>query len=111
MKIILRFRAENKDIFEAIRSGNKKVETRAGSPRYFNIKIGDVLVFVCGKDKFEKKVKNVSKFKSIKALHEIYKPVEINSQTKTIQESKSMYYSFPGYREKIKKYGIIALEI
>jgi ASC-1-like (ASCH) protein len=109
--ITLRFRATNRDIFEAIRSGKKKIETRAGSPKYFDIKAGDTLVFVCGKERFNKKVKSVHKFKSIKALHKIYKPIEINPKTKTIQESEKMYHSFSGYREKIKKYGLIALKL
>ncbi|MDP3697763.1 MAG: hypothetical protein Q8R55_07190 [Candidatus Taylorbacteria bacterium] len=107
----LRFRQTNKDVFTAIKIGKKKVETRAGSPRYFDIKEGDILVFVCGKNKFEKKVKKVRKFKSISALHKIYKPVEINPKTTTIAESEKMYHSFPGYKEKIKKYGLIALEL
>lgn len=109
--MILRFRQINKDIFEAIKSGRKKIETRAGSPRYFNIKAGGRLVFVCGKDKFQKKIKKVRKFKSVKALHKVYKPQDINPKTKTIAESEKMYYSFLGYREKIKKYGLIALEL
>ena len=109
--MILRFRQINKDIFEAIKNGKKKIETRAGSPKYFNIKAGDALVFVCGKERFEKKIKKVSKFKSIAALHKVYKPIEINPRTKTLAESKKMYYSFPGYKEKIKRYGLIALEL
>lgn len=110
-KYILRFRTVNRDIFEAIKSGKKKIETRAGSPRYFNVKAGDRLVFVCGKDRFEKKIKKVRKFKNVKALHEIYKPQDINPNTKTVEESEKMYYSFPSYREKIKKHGLIALKL
>ena len=40
-KHTLRFRAVNRDIFDAIRNGKKKIETRAGSPKFFN----DVLQF------------------------------------------------------------------
>lgn len=110
-KYTLRFRAVNKDTFNAIKNGKKKIETRAGSPKYFYIQAGDVLVFVCGKDKFEKKVKKVRKFKSIKALNKVYKPKQINPKTTTMGESEKMYYSFPGYKEKIKKYGLVAMEL
>jgi len=89
----------------------KKVETRAGSPMYVGIKAGDIITFVCGKDKLKKKVKRAQKFKSIKTLHKVYKPVEINPRIKTVKESERMYYSFPGYRNRIKKYGLIALEL
>ncbi len=109
--MILRFRKTNRDIFEAIRNGNKNIETRAGSPKYLNVKAGDTLVFVCGKERFDKKVKKIRKFKSVGALHKVYKPQEINPKAKTVAESEAIYYSFPGYREKIKKYGLIALEL
>lgn len=110
-KHTLRFRIVNYDIFEAIKTGKKKIETRAGSPKYFDIKAGDTLVFVCGKNKFEKKIKGVKKFNDIKSLHKVYKPQEINPKTRTPEESEKMYFSFPGYKEKIKKYGLVALEL
>ena len=109
--IILRLRAVDRYIFKAIKIGSKKIETRAGSPKYFNIKAGDMLIFVCGKDRFSKKIKMVRRFKDIKSLHKIYKPKEINPRAKTIEESEKVYYSFPGYKEKIRKYGLIALEL
>ena len=110
-KYVLRFRAVNRDIFDAIRNDKKKVETRAGSPKFFNIEAGDMLVFVCGKDRFEKKVKKARKFKDIKSLLKIYKPQDIHPKTTNLKESEKMYYSFPGYKEKIRKYGLVALEL
>lgn len=110
-KYTLRFRAVDKDTFEAIKNGKKKIETRAGSPKYFDIKAGDTLVFVCGKSRFSRKIKKVRKFKSIEALHKIYKPLTINHKTRTIADSKKVYYSYPRYQEKIKKYGLIAMEL
>lgn len=108
---LLRFRAVNRDIFEAIKRGKKKVETRAASPKFLNMKAGDDITLVCGKERFKKKIKKVRKFSSIKDLLGIYKPQEINSQTINLEESEKMYYSFPGYRQKIKKYGLIAMEL
>lgn len=43
-KYTLRFRAVNEDTFNAIKNGKKKIETRAGSPKYFYIQAGDILV-------------------------------------------------------------------
>ena len=82
----LRFRAVNRNIFDAIRSGKKKIETRAGSPKFFNIEVGDMLVFICGKDRFEKKVKKAKKFKDIKSLLKVYKPQDINPKTRNLKE-------------------------
>jgi len=109
--MILIFNQKNKYIFEAIRSGKKKIETRAGSPMYIGIKAEDMITFVCGKDRFRKKVKRVRKFKSISALHKVYTPQEINPRIRTIAESEKMYHSFPGYRERLKKYDLLAFEL
>lgn len=64
-KYTLRFRAINKDTFLNIKSGKKTVETRAATERYRDIKDGDLLVLVCGENRFEKRIKKVRKFKTI----------------------------------------------
>lgn len=108
---ILKFRAANRDIFEAIRAGKKKVETRAFTAKYKDIKADDELVFSCGKDRFSKKIKKVQVFKSITDLVKKYKPSQINPKMKTEEELTAMYYGFPGYREKITKSGLLAMEL
>lgn len=109
--IVLKFRAINREIFEAVKTGKKKVETRAATDKYRAIKAGDTVVLVCGKNKFEKEVKKVKIFKTITSLLKVYKPQQINPGIKTLKETREMYYSFPGYKEKIKKYGLAAFEL
>jgi ASC-1-like (ASCH) protein len=109
--IQLRFREVDRDIFEAIRKGKKKVETRAASPRFIKMKTGDCLKLVCGKDSFEKRVKKARIFKTISAMLKKYKAKEINPLAKSKNDLESMYDSFPNYREKIKKYGLMVLEL
>lgn len=104
----IRFREVNRDTFDAIRSGRKKVETRAATERYRHVAGGDVLTLVCGKDRFEKKVKKAEHFRTVGALLKIYKPEEINPKAKTEKELRAMYASFPGYAEKLKAHGIVA---
>lgn len=108
---VLRFNQVNRQIFEEIKSGKKKVETRAGSSKYSNIQKGDVLKFICGKNSFEKEVSKVINFKTISALLKKYKPEQINPTLTTKKETEEMYYSFPNYREKIKKFGLLAFEL
>jgi len=108
---VLRFRAVNRDIFLAIQRGKKKVETRAATTRYRNIKVGDRAVFVCGKSKFTRSVKNVRVFRTIRGLLRVYKPSAINPTCRTAKELATMYFSFPGYRAKLKKHGIISFEL
>lgn len=107
----IRFRKVNYDIFKAIVSGKKKVETRAATIRYKSIRPGDTIKLVCGKNRAQKTVKGVKIFKSIRGLLKKYRAQDINPKIKTGEELVKLYYSFPKYREKIKKYGIIAIEI
>jgi len=111
MKYTLRFRAVNKDTFLDIKSGKKAVETRAATERYQNIKAGDGLVLVCGKNRFEKKVKKAKIFKTIKGLAKAYPIKKIMPDISSIKELEMTYYSYPNYKEKIKKFGLIALEL
>lgn len=110
-KYILRFRAVNKDIFLDIRNGKKTVETRATTKKYRNIKAGDTLILVCGKNKFEKKVKKVMIFKTISSLLKIYPIKKIMPNLNTKYELETAYFSYPHYKEKIKKFGLMALEL
>ncbi len=102
----LRFRAGDRKIFDAVRSGKKKTETRAGTLRYRNVKIGDSLTFMCGGKKFQKKVKKAEYFKTIAGLLKKHKPREINLFVSSEAELREMYRGF--YKEKIKKHGIVA---
>lgn len=104
------FRETNRDIFEAILDGTKKVETRAASPKYQNFKIGDKITLVCGSDKVEKEIKSVNYFKSIDEMLKNYEVSDINPYCKTENELREVYLSFPNYEEKLKEYGLVALE-
>ncbi len=64
-KHTLPFRQVDRDKFEALGRGKKKVETRAASVKYQKILAGDILVFKCGKERFEKTVKKISAFKDV----------------------------------------------
>lgn len=107
----LRFRESNRNIFNAIKTGKKKVETRAATERYRKIKVGDSLTFICGKSKINKIVSKVQIFKTIASLIKRFKPIQINPGTKTKQDLIKMYHSFPQYEEKLKKSGIIAFTL
>lgn len=103
----LKIRAQDKYIFDVIKSGKKKIETRAAIEKYKKLYVGNAIEFICGKEKFKKEVKSVEFFKTIGALLKKYKPRQINPNIKTEKELRQMYYNFPNYREKIKKYGLV----
>lgn len=110
-KWTLRFRAVDRDRFEDVRSGVKAIETRAATERYRNIRKGDVLVIVCGGRRLVKKVKHVRYFKSITAMARAISPQKIDTRFTSLDAMKKTYYGYPGYKEKIKKFGIVAMEI
>ena len=110
-KYSLIFAEANKDTFDFIRSGKKKIETRAGTVKYQKIKAGDILVMSCLGKKFEKKVKKVFHFASIKELLKKYTPNQINPAIRTEKELTNKYHSFPNYKEKIAQFGLLAFEL
>jgi len=110
-KYILPIKQVDRVIYDLIERGEKRVETRVAGPRYKDIKDGDIVVFKCGSDSFERIVKKVQKFKSVDEMLDHYDVKDINPKVNTIEELKSMYNSYSSYTEKIKKYGIIAFEL
>lgn len=105
---VLRIRAKDKGIFDAIRDGKKKIETRAATARYRSVKAGDRLRFVCGPVAVEKTIAKADIFKTVDALLEEYAPKDIHPSLKTKADIVALYGSFGGYKEKIRKSGIIA---
>ncbi len=110
---VLRIRAADRRVFNAIKSGKKKIETRALGGRFNHIARGDNLLFICGKGRLKKKVKKVRKFKSIeKFFKEVnQKLVWPHLPTRSLEHIKKQYYAYPGYRERIQKYGLVAFWI
>jgi ASC-1-like (ASCH) protein len=101
---VLRFRKIDRSNFLALKDGSKPIETRAATDKYRRIVKGDTLIIVCGKERVEKKVRRVKIFSSLKSLPR----KQIMPWTKNYAEMERAYYSYPGYKEKIKKHGIIA---
>lgn len=109
--VTLKFRAINRDIFEAIVSGKKKVETRAGTDKYRSLVKGDVITLSCGSKKIKKIIGKVEHFASIPLLVKKHRPKNINPMCTSEEELTRMYYSFPRYEEKIREHGILAITL
>lgn len=109
--MVIQFRAVDKGIFKAVCQGKKTVETRANTPKYQQVAPGDVLTFVCGQESIDKTVDSVRTFTDIEELIEHISIAKINPEAKSAVELKKMYHSFPGYKDKIKTYGLVAWEL
>ncbi|MES2214349.1 MAG: ASCH domain-containing protein [Patescibacteria group bacterium] len=105
---ILRFNAKDRINFDQISSGKKKVETRAATDKYRKIEKGDVLVFVCGKERVEKKIKKVEVYKSLDAMFRKINFKKIMPDQASTSDCKKIYMKYPGYKEKLPKFGVVA---
>ena len=115
---VLRIRAKNRIIFSQIKSGRKKVETRAPGftktgKNFSHVKKGDTLLFICGKARLRKKVKKVQRFRTVEVFFKKVnqKLVWPHLKERTLENIKKQYYIYPGYKERIKKYGLVAFWI
>jgi ASC-1-like (ASCH) protein len=108
---LLRFAKDQQKLFYQIETGQKTVETRAGSPAYQSIKVGDQLTFVCQKQRILRLVKEVKRFASIDELLHHYPVSQIMPDVITNEEATKIYYSFPNYRERIANFGLLAFEL
>src|SRR5262245_10453017 len=107
----LRFRAVDKKNFLEIKRGLKKVETRAATEKYRAIKKGDVLKIVCGSAVLLKPVKRVRIFKSVDGMVKRVPYRRIMPEVASVAAMKKIYAGYPGYKEKLKKYGVIAFDL
>jgi ASC-1-like (ASCH) protein len=110
-KHTLRFRTVDRVDFDTLVDGRKTVETRAATDKYKKIQVGDVLVIKCGDEVIEKAVKKVEIFTGIDELVSAVGLHNIMPLVKDLAEAKKVWYSYPGYKEKIEKHGLVAWHI
>mgnify|MGYP001583733808 CR=1 FL=1 len=111
VKHLLRIREVDRKFFDVIKSGEKTIETRASTNKFRGVKTGDTLSFVCGKNILEKKVLKVHYFKNIDDLAKSLDLKKIMPFASSLEEAKKIWLSFPSYKEKTKKYGLVAFEL
>ena len=107
-KHILKIRETDKAFFDVIKNSRKTIETRAATSQYRKIERGDTLIFRCGEQEVEKKVKGSYLFKNIDELLNRFDLSDIMPHIFSKDEAKKIWLSFPDYQEKISKYGLIA---
>ncbi|MBW3538100.1 hypothetical protein KY386_01245 [Candidatus Parcubacteria bacterium] len=105
-KVVVRFRAADRPVFDAIKNGDKTVETRAATPRYRGVQVSDVLVMLCGADRLEKRVTSVHHFKDVSALLD---EVDWRKIAPEVGSREAMLASYERwYGGKIDQLGLVA---
>jgi ASC-1-like (ASCH) protein len=107
----LRFRAVDMANFEELQKGLKTVETRAATAKYRAIEKGDTLRIVCGKKELKKRIARVRVFRSIPAMLTKIPMKKVMPSVRSVGEMRKAYYGYPGYKEKIRRHGIIAFDL
>ena len=107
---VLPMRVGDHGIFEAIRSGEKSIETRAGG-RYDAIEVGDTLEFRCGPDRLAKLVKSIQRFDSAEDLFRSIPRSAVLPEASTDEAAIKTILSFTGNAERIAERGILAFEM
>lgn len=102
-------RASDQEIFDQIKSGEKSIETRAATTRYAKIQAGDELEFVCGQDKVIKAILAVVRYDTVESIFQSADWSRVMPGVDSLDEAKRIYYSYPGYEDKIDRHGLIAL--
>lgn len=103
------------DIFQAIRMGQKSIETRVAKPTYRLICEGDVLLFrsLATGEEVAKTVVGIRHYESIVALYcsEDMSKIMPGLTPMTLKGVKEIYYSFGGYNEAIVRHGLLAFDL
>jgi ASC-1-like (ASCH) protein len=107
----LKFRQEDRDNFDEVRRGVKPIETRAATVRYQPIEVGDTLVFVCGEERFEKKVIKRYHWPSVDAMVAEIPFKHVMPDVGSVEEMKKAYSSYPDYDKKIAEFGLLGFEL
>ncbi|MDE2071562.1 MAG: hypothetical protein KGI70_02420, partial [Patescibacteria group bacterium] len=90
------FREVDRARFEEVHSGAKQIETRAATPKYRSVKVGDTLTFSCGSDTFTKKVGRIYHWAGPEAMLKEVELKRVMPDLDTIEQVKSRYASYPG---------------
>lgn len=118
--VVLKFASWKKpnDIFDAIKSGEKTVETRPASLKYCAVKKGDLieLLSLDTKEKIKRTVKFIHKYKSVAEMAE---KEEVNKIIPGVETKEQLIKTFDilkkkwgkQYADKIETFGMVAIGI
>jgi len=103
------FRTVDHGSFDQIKSGAKAIETRAATSRYAKIQAGDELEFVCGPDRIVKTILAVQHYDTVESIFQSADWSRVMPGVDSLDDAKHIYYSYPGYEDKIDRHGLIAM--
>ena len=79
--------------------------------KYHYLQPGDALLMLCGSDLVEKRIKKSLHFASVDQMLKQVDFKRILPSGRSVNDIQEIYSSFPGYKEKVRKFGLMAFEI
>lgn len=101
-----------KEYIDQIRSGKKTVESRINTGAILNYKPGDKIRFFCSsKESVECIIKRIETFDNFKDMLRECGTENCFPKNINIYEAEQIYDAIPGYAEKSKRFGVVAIHI
>lgn len=91
--------------FSLIKNGLKIVEGRLGKNKYFDLKMGDKVLF---NNDLERKVEKIVKYSSFREMLIFEGLKNVLPNVKSLEEGEKIYYQFYS-KEDEQKYGVVAI--
>ena len=104
-------REQDRNVFDDIVQGRKIIETRAATPKYQSVRVGDWFTFVCGPDSVSKSIAGIAWYENIDDLYEHVSVEKVLPSAGSIEAAKRIHLGFPGYQDKLATYGVMAFEL
>lgn len=113
MKISMVNLSLQQEYFNAIRLGLKTVEGRLNSPKFNDLKVGMNINFTCmiTHELIVCSVQAINIYANFKDMLTTEGLKNMLPKITSINEGVTLYESFPGYREGVKKLGALAIKI
>lgn len=104
----------DKKYFEAIATGTKTSEGRINSPKFKELKAGMQICFTCASDYSKKLICEITAVNSYPDFKTMLKKEVLGNMLPGIKDldvGVSIYESFHGYKQAVKKDGAVAIRI
>ena len=94
--------------FDLVAAGRKTIEVRVQYPKLCNLKAGDHIRFVCGRDDALTRVRRVSRYASFEEMLDAEGPANVNPDSAREQQLANIRRIYGPEKEAL---GVLAIEI
>lgn len=111
LKTEKRFFRLQRRYLELIKCGQKRWEGRLKVGAAANLQVGYRVILSCGSEEIERKVRSVREYRSFESMLRDIGVQALLPGCNDLQTAIAIYHSFPGYSEREKTLGVVAMEL